>query len=66
MLPTSKQLFRRGIITQQQDACCVFCQMQQEDLNHLLLYFLIMKPLWRKIQSLLALDMMMWLVVVFC
>lgn len=55
-LATKKQLYRRGIINQGQDAICVFCQLQLEDLNHVLLHCSKMNILWRKVQILLELD----------
>ncbi|XP_058725869.1 uncharacterized protein LOC131597176 [Vicia villosa] len=56
-LPTRKQLRKRGIILQQQDAVCVFCHLEEEDINHLMLSCATLKPLWRKICSWLELDM---------
>ncbi|CAI8598593.1 unnamed protein product [Vicia faba] len=51
-LPTRKQLLQRGIITQSQDATCIFCNQIDEDIVHLMLHCSKLKLLWQKIQGL--------------
>jgi hypothetical protein len=34
-LPTREALFRKGIITNSLETCCVFCQNVQEDIHHI-------------------------------
>ncbi|XP_058752383.1 uncharacterized protein LOC131625548 [Vicia villosa] len=55
-LATRKQLLRRGIITRHNEAVCVFCLMQEEDLTHIMLNCPKLKSFWRKIHIWLNVD----------
>lgn len=56
-LPTRNHLFNRGVILLQQEARCVFCQLEQEDFNHFLLNCPALKSLWIKLQGWLDIQL---------
>ncbi|XP_058775310.1 uncharacterized protein LOC131649567 [Vicia villosa] len=49
ILATRAQLRTRSIITQHQEALCVFFHLQEEDINHVMLSCPVLQPLWRRI-----------------
>ncbi|XP_058749854.1 uncharacterized protein LOC131622848 [Vicia villosa] len=48
-LPTQKQLLKRHIIQQLNESLCVFCQVQVEYINYVLLQCVKLEWLWRKV-----------------
>lgn len=48
-LSSRKQLLRRRIITQDQEVICVICNLQVEDINHLMLHCTKLNRLWSKV-----------------
>lgn len=55
-LPTRKKLFKMGIIHDLEDLGYVFCLEQEEDLDHIMLHFPMVKTMWQKIQSWLEVE----------
>ncbi|XP_058723527.1 uncharacterized protein LOC131595241 [Vicia villosa] len=56
-LPTKKQLFSRGIITQIQDTLCIVCQQEVEDITHLLFQCGNLQNVWRRIYIWLEINL---------
>ncbi|KAK2427031.1 SKP1 protein 1B [Trifolium repens] len=48
-LPTREALFRKGIITNSLETCCVFCQNVQEDIHHIFFTCSIAATVWDRI-----------------
>jgi hypothetical protein len=54
-VPTRVNLFRRRIITEDEDKCCVFCGEEMETVSHLFLYCRIISNVWDRIFAWLGL-----------
>ncbi|XP_058771408.1 uncharacterized protein LOC131644827 [Vicia villosa] len=55
-LPSRKQLLKRHIIHQLNESLCVFCQEQEEDINHVILHCSKVEWLWRKVSAWLEIQ----------
>ncbi|KAK2457421.1 hypothetical protein QL285_004692 [Trifolium repens] len=48
-LPSREALFRKGIITNPMDSCCVFCNSEMEDINHAFFKCSVTGTVWNSI-----------------
>jgi hypothetical protein len=48
-LPTREALFRKGIITNTLDSCCVFCLNEEEDAQHVFFKCSVIATIWDKV-----------------